>query len=80
MSPIQYSLIILLCIPVFIAIDQHRIFLGLIFWGLLMLPLALTALLPELQLRSELQWLVCLGELYWLRKTTNRSTSKVTSR
>lgn len=78
MSPIQYGLIIFFCIPVFIAIDQNRLYLALVFWTLLMLPLALTALLPELQLRSELKWVVWLVELYWLRKLTNQSTSKAT--
>jgi hypothetical protein len=68
MSPIQYALVILLCVPVFIAIDQNRLILALIFLVLLILPSVVSAFLLELQLRSELKWIVCFSELYWLGK------------
>jgi len=74
MSPIQYALLIFLCVPVFIAIDQNRLKLALVFWGLLMLPLLGSALLPESQWRSEIKWLICFAELYWLRQLNKKST------
>jgi len=39
-----------------------------------MLPLLGSALLPESQWRSEIKWLICFAELYWLRQLNKKST------
>jgi len=68
MSPLDYALIIVLCIPIFIALDQGRLKLAFLFWFFLMLFLMLTAFLPTLELPSELKWLVWLVEFYFIRR------------
>jgi hypothetical protein len=72
MSPIKYIQIIIICLPVFIALDKRSLKLAFGLWLILMFPLLLAALLPEVKWISGLQWIFSTAELYWLMSTSTK--------
>lgn len=68
MSPVNYIILILLCLPVLIAIDLNRLKLALIFWTLLLVPFVIVTFLPQWRSLADLKWVIWLAQFYWLKK------------
>jgi hypothetical protein len=73
MSPFEYFLIILFCLPVFVALDKNMLKLALILSAILLLFVMLVALLPNLDWLFKFKWIVWFGELYFLRRVLKKS-------